>query len=47
MPDSVVLRFPPFMEVWLALVGSSLPLRGERFGGGARRGWAAVGPGTW
>jgi uncharacterized protein YbjT (DUF2867 family) len=26
---SVILRFPPFMEVWLALVGSSLPLRGE------------------
>lgn len=24
-----VLRFPPFMECWLALVGSSLPLRGE------------------
>ena len=29
VPGSVVLRFPPFMEVWLALVGSSLPLRGE------------------
>ena len=28
-PDSVVLRLPPFMEAWLALVGSSLPLRGE------------------
>lgn len=27
--ESVVLRFPPFMEVWLALVGSSLPARGE------------------
>lgn len=27
--DSWVLRLPPFMEVWLALVGSSLPLRGE------------------
>ena len=26
---SVILRFPPFMECWLALVGSSLPLRGE------------------
>jgi len=24
-----VLRLPPFMEVWFALVGSSLPLRGE------------------
>lgn len=29
VPGSVVLRLPPFMEVWLALVGSSLPLRGE------------------
>ena len=28
--DGWVLRLPPFMEVWLALVGSSLPLRGER-----------------
>ena len=27
--DVWVLRLPPFMEVWLALVGSSLPLRGE------------------
>lgn len=27
--ESWVLRFPPFMEVWLALVGSSLPARGE------------------
>ena len=27
--EDVVLRFPPFMEVWLALVGSSLPARGE------------------
>lgn len=27
--EDVVLRFPPFMEVWLALVGSSLPTRGE------------------
>ncbi len=27
--DAWVLRLPPFMEVWLALVGSSLPLRGE------------------
>jgi uncharacterized protein YbjT (DUF2867 family) len=24
-----ILRFPPFMECWLALVGSSLPLRGD------------------
>lgn len=31
VPGSVVLRFPPFMEVWLALVGSSLPLRAEPF----------------
>ena len=30
VPGSVILRFPPFMETWLALVGSSLPLRGER-----------------
>ena len=29
VPRSVVLRFPPFMECWLALVGSSIPLRGE------------------
>lgn len=29
VPASVILRFPPFMEVWLALVGSSVPLRGE------------------
>ncbi|MGH3347810.1 MAG: SDR family oxidoreductase, partial [Nocardioides sp.] len=29
--ESCVLRFPPFMDVWLALVGSSLPLRGESF----------------
>lgn len=29
VPGSVILRFPPFMECWLALVGSSLPLRGE------------------
>lgn len=27
--EPVVLRLPPFMEVWLALVGSSLPSRGE------------------
>src|SRR5687767_3153854 len=27
--DGWVLRLPPFMEVWLALVGSSLVLRGE------------------
>jgi nucleoside-diphosphate-sugar epimerase len=30
VPGSVILRFPPFMEVWLALVGSSLPLRAEQ-----------------
>lgn len=30
VPASVILRLPPFMEVWLALVGSSLPLRGEQ-----------------
>lgn len=30
VPGSVILRLPPFMEVWLALVGSSLPLRGEQ-----------------
>jgi hypothetical protein len=29
VPDSAILRFPPFMEVWLALVGSSIALRGE------------------
>jgi len=28
LPHAIV-RFPPFMECWLALVGSSLPLRGE------------------
>jgi uncharacterized protein YbjT (DUF2867 family) len=27
--ESWVLRLPPFMDVWLALVGSSVPLRGE------------------
>lgn len=27
--QSVVLRMPPFMECWLALVGSTVPLRGE------------------
>jgi uncharacterized protein YbjT (DUF2867 family) len=27
--SSWILRLPPFMEVWFALVGSSLPLRGE------------------
>jgi uncharacterized protein YbjT (DUF2867 family) len=27
--DSWVLKMPPFMDVWLALVGSSIPLRGE------------------
>ena len=26
-----VLRLPPFMEAWFALVGSSLPLRGEPY----------------
>jgi len=31
VPGAVVPRFPPFMEVWLALVGSSIPLRGEEF----------------
>jgi uncharacterized protein YbjT (DUF2867 family) len=30
VPGSVVLRLPPFMECWLALAGSSIPLRGER-----------------
>jgi uncharacterized protein YbjT (DUF2867 family) len=29
--ESVVLRFAPFMECWLALVGSSIPLRGEAY----------------
>ena len=29
VPGSVILRFPPFMECWLALAGSSVPLRGE------------------
>lgn len=29
VPGSVIPRFPPFMEVWIALVGSSVPLRGE------------------
>lgn len=28
--SSVSLRMPPFTEVWLALVGSELPLRGEQ-----------------
>lgn len=27
--ESWVLRLPPFMDVWLALVGSSVPVRGE------------------
>lgn len=27
-PESVILRFPPFMDTWLAFVGSSLPSRG-------------------
>jgi uncharacterized protein YbjT (DUF2867 family) len=27
--ESWVLRFPPFMECWFALVGSCVPLRGE------------------
>jgi uncharacterized protein YbjT (DUF2867 family) len=31
VPESVIPRFPPFMEVWIALVGSSVPLRGEAF----------------
>jgi len=31
LPESVIPRFPPFMEVWIALVGSSVPLRGEEF----------------
>jgi len=31
VPESVIPRFPPFMEVWIALVGSSIPLRGEKF----------------
>jgi uncharacterized protein YbjT (DUF2867 family) len=31
VPESVIPRFPPFMEVWIALVGSSVPLRGEEF----------------
>lgn len=30
-PESRVLRMPPFMECWLALVGSSIPLRGEPY----------------
>jgi uncharacterized protein YbjT (DUF2867 family) len=29
VPGSVILRFAPFMESWLALVGSGIPLRGE------------------
>jgi uncharacterized protein YbjT (DUF2867 family) len=29
VPGSVILRLPPFMEAWLALVGSEIPLRGE------------------
>jgi uncharacterized protein YbjT (DUF2867 family) len=29
--ESRILRLPPFMECWLALVGSSLPLRGEPY----------------
>ena len=28
VPGSVILRLPPFMEVWLALVGSSPPPAG-------------------
>jgi uncharacterized protein YbjT (DUF2867 family) len=31
VPESRIVRMPPFMECWLALVGSSLPLRGEPF----------------
>jgi uncharacterized protein YbjT (DUF2867 family) len=34
--DAWVLAMPPFMEVWLALVGSSLPLRGEPHATAAR-----------
>lgn len=29
VPESAIVRFPPFIECWLALVGSSIPLRGE------------------
>jgi uncharacterized protein YbjT (DUF2867 family) len=29
VPQCCILSLPPFMEAWLALVGSSLPLRGE------------------
>ena len=29
--EASVLRLPPFMESWFALVGSSLPLRGEPY----------------
>lgn len=29
--DQVIVRFPPFMECWLALVGSSIPLRDEPY----------------
>ena len=29
--EHVILRLPPFMEAWLALVGSSIPLRDEPF----------------
>jgi uncharacterized protein YbjT (DUF2867 family) len=29
VPGSVILRLAPFMEAWLALVGSQIPLRGE------------------
>ena len=29
--EHVIVRFPPFMEVWLALVGSSIPLRDEPY----------------
>jgi len=27
--ETVIVRFPPFMGCWLALVGSSIPLRGD------------------
>lgn len=35
----VSLRMPPFMEVWLALVGSSIPVRGEARALVRRRYW--------
>lgn len=49
--SSWVLRFPPFMECWFALVGSSVPLRGERYRplGVRRRSWgsSAGAPEPW